>query len=175
MQDNEATWFPLSVYSRVVRSVEGSYATLGIPLRTKGDARKLGVLLVEVQVADVLRDMERSGSHFYIIAPDLEMRIVDERVEQYENDVITLLDDRDIQTLYREDDKPNYVENTVGSITYWREDFEPVALRNAGGYVLSYAVVDTNQWILVNCVSYMELYGVPILVCGLCPCWGSRC
>ena len=76
MQDNEATWFPLSVYSRVVRSVEGSYATLGIPLRTKGDARKLGVLLVEVQVADVLRDMERSGSHFYIIAPDLEMRIV---------------------------------------------------------------------------------------------------
>ena len=167
MQDNEATWFPLSVYSRVVRSVEGSYATLGIPLRTKGDARKLGVLLVEVQVADVLRDMERSGSHFYIIAPDLEMRIVDERVEQYENDVITLLDDRDIQTLYREDDKPNYVENTVGSITYWREDFEPVALRNAGGYVLSYSVVDTNQWILVNCVSYMELYGVPILVCGL--------
>ena len=167
IQSDTAMWFPLSAHSRVVRSVTGGYATLGIPMRTRGDARMLGVLLVEVRVEDVLRDMERSGSHFYIIAPDLEMRIVDGRVEQYENDVITLLEDSDIQTLYREDAKPDYVESTFQNITYWRSDFAQTGLSNAGGYVLSYAVVDTNQWILVNCVSYIDLYRVPMLVCGL--------
>ena len=160
-------WFPLSEKSRVVHSMPGRYATLGTPIKSKGDAKLLGVLLVEVQVDDILREMEDMGQHFYIISPNKEMQIINERVEQYENDVITAIEDQSIKTYYKTDAKPDYVEDTSRFITYWRKDFKTSDLLNAAGYELCYAIVDANQWILVSCVPYLQLYRVPLLVGAL--------
>lgn len=163
-ESKDAMWFPLCEESRVVHSVSGRYATLGIPIRSRGDAKLLGVLLVEVQVEDILREMEELGQHFYIISPNKEMQIINERVEQYENDVITAIEKQSIQTYYKNDLKPDYVDATSRYITYWRQDFKPSDLQNSGGYELCYAIVDANQWILVSCVPYLQIYRIPMLV-----------
>ena len=160
----DSIWFPLCEESRVVHSVSGNYATLGIPIRSRGDAKLLGVLLVEVQVEDILNDMAGLDQHFYIISPNKEMQIINERVEQYENDVISTIENQTIQTYYKNDPKPEYVEATSRHITYWRQDFKPSDLRNSDGYELCYAIVNANQWILVSCVPYLQIYRVPILV-----------
>ncbi len=166
-ESDEAKWFSLYNHSHMVRSVKGKYISLGVPIRSKA-GRALGAVLVEIQVDDVLEDALSGDPRFYIVNPSLEMTIVGDRVEQFENDVVMVADKADIQVLSAGDEKPDFVNKTVNAITYWRDDFKRDGFLRTGGYALAYATISANNWILVSAVPYLTLFRAPIIVvCAL--------
>lgn len=168
LDNDDATWFALYDRSRMVRSVEGQYLSLGVPVHSKSTGRVLGAVLVEIQVDDALKDALSDNRQFYMIDPSFEMTIVSGRVEQYENDVAMVADAEGVQVFAMGDEKPRFVEDTMGAITYWRDDFERDGFIRAGGYALSYATVPANNWILVSTVPYLKLFKAPIVIlCAL--------
>ena len=168
LESDETTWFALYGRSRMVRSIKGEYLSLGVPIRSKSSGRVLGAVLVEIQVDDALKDALSDDRQFYMIDPSLEMTIVSGRVEQYENDVAMVVGAEGVQVLAVGDEKPDFVQDTMGAITYWRDDFERDGFIRAGGYALSYATVPANKWILVSAVPYLRLFKAPIVIlCAL--------
>ena len=164
LESDEAIWFSLSDRSGVVQSVKGKYVSLGVPIRSKISGRALGAVLVEIQVDEALSGAYAAGQRFYIIDPSLEMKIVGERVEQYENDVMMVADESGIEVLSTGDAKPGFVENTANAITYWRDDFKKDGFIRAGRYALAYATISANNWILVSTVPYMQLFRASIVI-----------
>ncbi len=168
LRADDALWFALGGRSRVVRSVRGEYVALGVPIRAKSTGRALGAVLVEIQVSDALEDARSDDRQFYIIDPSLEMTIVGERVEQFENDVAMVMEPEGVRVLAASDEKPGYVRDTMGAVTYWRDDFKGDGFLRAGGYALAYKTVAANNWILVSAVPYLQLFRAPIVVmCAL--------
>lgn len=168
LSEKENVWLEISEHSKVVHSVKGCYVSLGIPVYASGGVgRVLGVVLVEVRLDDLLSELRQGRRWFYLIAPNWEMQIVDEQVEQYENDIVTTFDEDGIQVYDRSMEKPEYVRASMDAITYWRKDFEPEGLLFSRRYVISYSMVDTNRWIMVDCYPYWELYRVPLIICGM--------
>lgn len=168
LESDETTWFALYGRSRMVRSIKGEYLSLGVPIRSKSSGRVLGAVLVEIQVDDALKDALSDDRQFYMIDPSLEMTIVSGRVEQYENDVAMVVGAEGVQVFAVGDEKPDFVQDTMGAITYWRDDFERDGFIRAGGYALSYATVPANKWILVSAVPYLRLFKAPIVIlCAL--------
>lgn len=168
LESDDATWFALYGRSRMVRSIKGEYLSLGVPIRSKSSGRVLGAVLVEIQVDDALKDALSDDRQFYMIDPSLEMTIVSGRVEQYENDVAMVVGAEGVQVFAVGDEKPDFVQDTMGAITYWRDDFERDGFIRAGGYALSYATVPANKWILVSAVPYLRLFKAPIVIlCAL--------
>lgn len=92
-------WFPMRQGSRAVNTLGGSYAALGIPLCSEHGGELLGVLLVEARVDDIISDLPTGEGNWYIIAPDMEMRIINERVHIYEENDITVAEDSDFRVL----------------------------------------------------------------------------
>ena len=164
---DRAAWFPLHKGSRMVDTLGGNYAALGIPLRSSRGDRTLGVLLVEALVDEVLKDLDTGSSYRYIIAPDMEMRIIDGRVHQYEEEAITVLEHGNYEVLEPGEALPGYVKTTMGVIGYWRSNFKHFDVTQVWPYRICYAMVDTNQWILVNCVPYLSLYRFPMIIIAL--------
>ena len=168
LASEDATWFALYDRSHMVRSVKGKFVSLGVPIRSKSSRRALGAVLVEIQVEDALEDALSDDRQFYIIDPSLEMTIVGGLVEQYENDVAMVIGAEGVQVLVTGDEKPAFVEDTMGAITYWRDDFQRDGFIRAGGYALAYATISANNWILVSTVPYLELFHAPIVImCAL--------
>lgn len=168
---NEEIWLPVSVHSRVVNNISGKYCALGIPIYSlDGTGKTLGVLLVEISMDHLFDNPVDSGSYFYIISPNWNMRIVQERVEQYENDVFTVIDERGIVNLGRNDEKPNFIQESMKRITYWRSDFKSTGMCYSASFVINYAMVESNRCILVKCVPYLILYRTPIMIGVLMLC-----
>lgn len=162
----EAIWFPIGERSRVVHCMDNRYISIGIPIRSPVNARFLGAMLVEIQATDLLSELENGQNHFFIILPDLKMQITDERVEQYDNDVVSIVDNGAVSICYRNDPKPAYVEHISRYIPYWQNDFPQNGLCSAGSYQAYYAMMESNSWILVSCISYLELYLAPLIILG---------
>lgn len=168
LESDDATWFALYGRSRMVRSIKGEYLSLGVPIRAKSSGRALGAVLVEIQVDDALKDALLNDRRFYIIDPSLEMTIVGDRVEQYENDVAMVAGAEGVQVFAAADAKPGFIQDTMDAITYWRGDFRRDGFIRAGGYALAYATIPANNWILVSAVPYLELFKAPIVImCAL--------
>ena len=121
----------------MVRSVKGEYVSPGVPIRAKSSGRTLGAVLVEIQVDDALKEALPDGRQVYIINPSLEMTIDGDRVEQCENDVVMMAEGEGVKGFAAADEKPDFIRNTVGAITYWRDDFKQSGFLRAGGYALS--------------------------------------
>jgi len=50
------------------------------------------------------------------------------------------------------------VDATIRSMPYWRSDFLATGLHNTNGYIVCYATMQTNRWILVKCIPIAEQY-----------------
>ena len=160
-------WFPMRQGSRAVNTLGGSFAALGVPLRLEPGGEYIGALLVEARVDEVISDLLTGEGSWYIIAPDMEMRIVDERVRIYEENNITVAEAGDFRVLKERETPPDYVQRTIGTIGYWRSDFKHFDVVRAGYYKVCYAAVDANHWIIVNCVPYLRLYRAPVIAIAL--------
>lgn len=165
-EQKESGWFELHSQSYFSETAQKEFVSLGIPVPEVRTGRILGCVMVEIEVSDILRNgkyAEDSGQ-LYLFYPDTQFRIVDEKVELYDNDRFTLIQEDGLSAQDEIGGQGMDVLETAKLLTYWKKDFPQKSFGAVSGYMTAYQQMDVNDWILVYFIPKVNYYRLLIVV-----------
>lgn len=165
-EQKESHWFELHSESYFAETAEAEFISLGIPVSEARTGRILGCVMVEIGVSDILRNSHyvEDGGELYLFYPDTKFRIVDEKVELYDNDRLTLIQKDGLAEQEEVEQLRPEVLKTTKLLTYWKKDFPQKSFGAVSGYMTAYQQMDVNDWILVYFLPQVNYYRLLIVV-----------
>lgn len=165
-EQKEANWFELHSQSYFAETAETEFISLGIPVSEARTGRILGCVMVEVGVSGILRNShyEEDSGELYLFYPDTKFRIVDEKVELYDNDRLTLIQKEGLSEQEEIEQNSPEVLETTKLLTYWKKDFSQNSFGAVSGYMTAYQQLDVNDWIFVYFIPKVNYYRLLIVV-----------
>lgn len=166
VQTGDSSWYELHSQSYVVKTADEEFISLGIPVAENRTGRMIGCVMVEVRVFDILwnKEFKEDGSELYLFYPDTDIKIVDEKVQLYDDDRVTLIQENGMAGHEQVVKQRPEVLETAKLLTYWQKDFQEKGFGTAYGFVTAYQQLNANNWILVFTMPEANYYQLLIMV-----------